>query len=225
MGETNAQRCFRAPFSVTAGSETETFFCQRTARKKQTAIQLQIHNELDESRSQEARRLAAIHARQMAEVEAQLNTLKLQQQKEEDRLREGWQQRDKLLWQRIDSVIKLEEDKVRARLESERKVREQEERKRQEEEMQRRQFEEKRLKEEEEKRKALEDATRQRMEEEKRKEEAENQRLRDEKESAERLEAEGKHRTAAGLTTPLDDWKNARKTLTVRALQYFPICY
>ncbi|KAJ7851654.1 GLE1-like protein-domain-containing protein [Mycena olivaceomarginata] len=186
----------------------------RTARKKQTAIQLQIHNELDESRSQEARRLAAIHARQMAEVEAQLNTLKLQQQKEEDRLREGWQQRDKLLWQRIDSVIKLEEDKVRARLESERKVREQEERKRQEEEMQRRQLEEKRRKEEEEKRKALEDATRQRMEEEKRKEEAENQRLRDEKESAERLEAEGKHRTAAGLTTPLDDWKNARKILT-----------
>ncbi|KAJ7851664.1 GLE1-like protein-domain-containing protein [Mycena olivaceomarginata] len=160
---------------------------------------------LDKLRLQEARRLAAIHARQMAEVEAQLNTLKL--------LWEGWQQRDKLLWQQIDSVIKLKEDKVWERLESERKVRKQEERKRQEEEMQS-QLEEKRLKEEEEKRKALEDATRQQMEEEKRKEEAENQHLRDEKESAEHLEAEGKHWTAAGLTTPLDDWKNARKILT-----------
>ncbi|KAF7364869.1 hypothetical protein MVEN_00357200 [Mycena venus] len=182
----------------------------RTARKQQTAIQLQIHDELDKARSEEARRLAALHARQMAEVQAQLTTLKLQQQKEEDKLRQGWQARDKLLWQRIDSVIKLEEDKVRARLEAERKVREQEERKRQEEEMQRRQLEEKRRKEEEDKRKAQEDAERQRMEEAKRKEDEEKQRIQDEKEKTDRLAAEGEFRKAAGLTTAQEDWRNAR---------------
>ncbi|KAJ7486218.1 GLE1-like protein-domain-containing protein [Mycena galericulata] len=186
----------------------------RIARKKQTAIQLQIHDELDQARMQESRRLAALHARQMAEVQAQLNSLKLQQQKEEDKLRQGWQERDKILWQRIDSVIQLEEDKVRARLEAERKVREQEERKRQEEEMQKRQLEEKRRKEEEDKRKAIEDEERRRIEEEKKQEDEEKQRIQDEKDKAERLAAEGGHRKAAGLTTAQEDWANARSILT-----------
>ncbi|KAJ7256808.1 GLE1-like protein-domain-containing protein [Mycena haematopus] len=186
----------------------------RTARKKQTAIQSHLQAEQDKARSLEARRLADLHTRQMAEVQAQLDNLKLKQQKEENHLRQGWQERDKLLWQRIDSVIKLEEDKVRDQLEAERKVREQEERKRQEAEMQRRQLEEKRRKEEEDKRKALEDATRERMEEEKRNAEVEKQRLQDEKDRAERLTAEGEFRKAAGLTTPQYDWKNARSILT-----------
>ncbi|KAJ7143550.1 GLE1-like protein-domain-containing protein [Mycena crocata] len=187
----------------------------RVARKQQTAMQLQIHDKLDQARVQESRRLAALHARQMAEVQAQLDSLKLQQQKEEDKLRQGWQERDKLLWQRIDSVIQLEEDKVRARLEAERKVREQEERKRQEVELAKRQAEEQRLKEEEDKRKAVEDAERERAEEEKRREDAEKQRLQAEKDRTARLEAEGEQRKAAGLTTPEDDWRNARSTLMV----------
>ncbi|KAJ7701459.1 GLE1-like protein-domain-containing protein [Mycena rosella] len=181
----------------------------RVARKQQTARQLQIHDELDQARIQESRRRAALHARQMAEVEAQLNSLKLKQQKEEDTLRKGWQERDKLLWQRIDSVIQLEEDKVRARLEAERKVREQEERKRQEEEMQKRQAEEKQRKEEEDKRKAVEDAERRRIEEEKEKEEAEKRRIQEE----ERLNTEADQRKAAGLTIAVEDWRNARRIL------------
>ncbi|KAJ7160083.1 GLE1-like protein-domain-containing protein [Mycena filopes] len=187
----------------------------RIARKKQTAIQLQMHDELDQARVQESRRLEALHDRQMAEVQAQLNTLKIQQQKEEDQLRQGWKERDKVLWQRIDSVIQLEEDKVRARLEAERKVREQEERKRQEEEMKKRQLEEQKRKEEEDKRKALEDAERERIELEKEKEEAEKQRIQHERDQADRLAAEGEHRKAAGLTTPEEDWRNARSILTV----------
>jgi nucleoporin GLE1 len=204
--------------------EIETYLLQRVARKKQTAIQLQIHDELDKARLQETRRLDALHARQMQEVQAQLSTLKLQQQKEEDKLRQGWKERDKLLWQRIDSVIQLEEDKVRARLEAERKVREQEERKRQEEEMQKRQLEEKRRKEEEEKQKAVEDAERRRLEEEKRKEDAEKQQIQDEKDRADRLAAEGDQRKAAGLTTPQDDWRNARSILMVGVTHCFPTC-
>ncbi|KAJ6584031.1 GLE1-like protein-domain-containing protein [Mycena vulgaris] len=185
----------------------------RVARKQQTAIQLQIHDQLDQARAQESRRLAALHARQMAEVEAQLGSLKLQQQKEEDKLRQGWQERDKLLWQRIDSVIQLEEDKVRARLEAERKVREQEERKRQEEEMQKRQQEEKQRKEEEDKRKAAEDAERQRIEDERKTEEAEKRRIQDEKDTQDRLNAESEQRKAVGLTVAVDDWRNARRVL------------
>ncbi|KAJ7080508.1 GLE1-like protein-domain-containing protein [Mycena epipterygia] len=187
----------------------------RTARKQQTAIQLQIHDKLDEARIHESRRRAALHARQMEEVQAQLDTLKLQQQKEEDKLRQGWQERDRLLWQRIDSVIQLEEDKVRARLEAEKKVREQEERKRQEEEMRKRQQEEKLRQDEEDKRKAAEDAERQRIEDEKKKEDAENQRIQDESDKVDRLKAEAEQRKAAGLTSAEDDWRNARSTLTV----------
>ncbi|KAF8214965.1 GLE1-like protein-domain-containing protein [Mycena galopus ATCC 62051] len=196
----------------------------RTARKKQIVIQSQIHAEQDKARSQEALRLADLHARQMADVQAQLSTLKLKQQKEEDHLRQGWKERDKLLWQRIDSGIKLEEDKVRARLEAERKAREEEERKRQEEETQRRQLEEKRRKEEEDKRKALEDATRQRLEEEKRNTEAEKQRIQDEKDRTDRLAAEEQFRKAVGLTTPQYDWQNARSILmTLKANTMKPI--
>ncbi|KAJ6611409.1 GLE1-like protein-domain-containing protein [Mycena sp. CBHHK59/15] len=180
----------------------------RIARKKQTAIQLQLDDQQDQARIQESRRLAEVHARQMAEVQAQLNTLKLQQQKEEDKLRQGWQARDKLLWQRIDSVIHLEEEKVRARLEAEKKAREQEERKRQEEEMQKRQQEEKRRQAEEEKRKAAEEAERLREEEER-------QRTQDEKDRAGRLKAEVEHRKAAGLTTAEEDWRNARSILMI----------
>ncbi|KAF7348263.1 hypothetical protein MSAN_01779900 [Mycena sanguinolenta] len=182
--------------------------------KKQTAIQSQLLAEQDRARSQESRRLVDLHSRQMAEVQTQLSNFKLKQQTEENRLRQGWQERDRLLWQRIDSVIKLEEDKVRERLEAERKVREQEERKKQEEEAQRRQLEEKRRKEEEDKRKALEEANRQRLEEEKRSAEVERQRIQDEKERTERLTAEAEFRKAAGLTTPQADWKNARSILT-----------
>ncbi|KAJ7451697.1 GLE1-like protein-domain-containing protein [Mycena latifolia] len=187
----------------------------RVARKQQKAIQLKIHDELDQARIQESRRRAALHARQMEEVQAQLNSLKLKQQTEEEKLRQGWQERDKLLWQRIDSVIQLEEDKVRARLEAERKVREQEERKRQEEEMQKRQLEEKRRKEEEDKRKAVEDEERRRKEEETKKEEAEKKRIQDEKESKERLTAEAEQRKVAGLTVAVEDWRNARQILSV----------
>ncbi|KAK7048672.1 GLE1-like protein-domain-containing protein [Favolaschia claudopus] len=185
----------------------------RTARKHQTAQQSQIYDELDKSRSEEVLRLAALHAQQLAEVQAQLNSMKIQQQREEDRLRTGWKERDKLLWQRIDSVIKLEEDKVRTRLEAERKVREQEERKRQEEEMRKREQEDKRRKDEEDKRKAQEDEARQRAEEQKQKDDAEKQRIQDEKDRADRLAAEGEHRKAAGLSTPEDDWRNARSIL------------
>ncbi|KAJ7079717.1 GLE1-like protein-domain-containing protein [Mycena belliarum] len=186
----------------------------RVARKQQKAMQLKINDELDQARTQEARRLAALHARQMEEVQAQLNSLKLKQQTEEEKLRKGWQERDKLLWQRIDSVIQLEEDKVRARLEAERKVRELEERKRQEEEMRKRELEEKQRKEEEDKRKAVEDAQRRRREEETKEAEAEKKRIQDEKERTDRLAAEADQRKAAGLTIAVEDWQNARRILS-----------
>ncbi|KAJ7274167.1 GLE1-like protein-domain-containing protein [Mycena rebaudengoi] len=176
----------------------------RTARKKQTAIQVQIHHEQDQARIQESRRLAAVHAQQMAEVQAQLDSLKLQQQREEEKLRQGWQARDKQLWQRIDYVIQLEEAKVRARLEAEQK----EEERRTKEEEDKRKAEEDRLK-------AIEDAERARVAEEKRNDDEEKQRVQDEKDKLERTAAEAEQRKAAGLTSAEDDWRNARSILMV----------
>ncbi|KAJ7213889.1 GLE1-like protein-domain-containing protein, partial [Mycena pura] len=187
----------------------------RVARKDHAAVQIKLHDERDRARVQGTRKLEALHTRQMAEVEGLLGSLKLKQQTEDEKLRQAWQERDKLLWQRIDSGIKLEEDKVRARLEAERKVREAEERKRQEEQTQKRQLEEKQRKEEEERRKAAEEAERRQKEEEKKIQDEDKLRVQEEKDKATRLEAEAGRRQAAGLTTPTEDWRNARSILTV----------
>ena len=178
--------------------------------------QTRLHDEQDRIRAAEAKRIAAHHAQQLAEVQGKLNALKLQQQAAETKLREDMKTRDKLLWQRVESVIKMEEDKVKARLEKEKKAREEEERLAKEAELKRRLEEEKKKEEEERKRKEVEDAQRLVDELKKKEEEEERARVTEEKEKTERLKAEEEERNAMGMTTAEHDWNKARDNLLVR---------
>nr|GAT49335.1 predicted protein [Mycena chlorophos] len=178
----------------------------RVARKDHAAMQAQLLSDRDKAQAQEDRRLAAIHTRQVAEVESLLSSLKIQQQKEEDTLKRGWQERDRALWARIDAGIKVEEDKVNARVEAERKAREEQEKKRAEEEARRKAEEDKKKAEEEAQKRAAEEKEKLRVEEEQR------QAQQDQERNA-RLAAEADGRKAIGLTTAEDDWRTARQIL------------
>ncbi|KAF7314635.1 hypothetical protein MKEN_00937200 [Mycena kentingensis (nom. inval.)] len=185
----------------------------RVARKDHAANQAKQLSERDKAHSQEERRLAAMHTRQLAEVEGLLSSLKIQQQKEEDTLKRTWQERDKALWARIDAGIKVEEDKVRAKLDAERKVREEAERKRAEEEARRKAEEDRKQKEAEEAKRAAEEKERLRVEGEKKKQEDERRQAQEEQDRATRLAAEADGMKSVGLTTSEDDWKAARRIL------------
>ncbi|EDR10205.1 uncharacterized protein LACBIDRAFT_318370 [Laccaria bicolor S238N-H82] len=185
----------------------------RTARKEQAMSQTRLHDEQDRIRAAEAKRIAAHHEQQLAEVQGKLNALRLQQQAAETKLREDMKARDKLLWQRVESVIKMEEDKVKARLEKEKKAREEEERLAKEAELKRRLEEEKKKEEEERKRKEAEEAQRLVDDKKKKEEEEERARITEEKEKTERLKAEQEQRNAMGMTTAEHDWNKARDNL------------
>ncbi|TFK36301.1 GLE1-like protein-domain-containing protein [Crucibulum laeve] len=192
----------------------------RTARKEISETQAHLLDEIDQTHAQEKKELAALYEKQLAEVQTQLNTFKLQQENEEAKLREGWKARDRMIWERIESVIKLEEDKVAKKLEEERKAQEEKERKRKEEEERKRLAEEKRkeeeerkAKEEEKKRKDEEDARQAEEEKRSKAEEEERQAVEEEKLKKERQEAEGEQRSGLGLSTAEEDWREARSNL------------
>ncbi|KAI0795044.1 GLE1-like protein-domain-containing protein [Abortiporus biennis] len=180
-----------------------------SARHNQSLTRSQLIQTQQTSHSKEQNRLAAIHNRQMQEVSAMMSKFKLAQQTEEQRMREIWKGRDKLLWDRVESVIKVEEEKLKVRLEEERRKREEEEKKKREAE------EQKRIEEEKKK----QHAEKLRLEAEARLKEKERERL--EKERQEQMErervaqakAEEKERKALGMTTAEDDWKRAREGL------------
>ncbi|KAF5381578.1 hypothetical protein D9615_005384 [Tricholomella constricta] len=185
----------------------------RTARKELTATQTRFHHQQDQNRTQEMQRRAAVHAQQMKEIDARLETLRMRQKVEEENLRVNSRERQRKLWEGIEGVIKAEEDKVKARLEEERKRKEEEDRKRMEEEARQKALEAKRVAEEEKK---AEEAKRAAEEKEKReKEEAEKQRLQvaEELKNVEREETEGRARNEFGMTKPAEDWKAAHDHL------------
>ncbi|KAJ7069482.1 GLE1-like protein-domain-containing protein [Mycena amicta] len=196
----------------------------RVARKDHATMQVKLLNERDKAHTEEEHRLAAIHARQLAEVEGLLSSLKIQQQREEDSLKRGWQERDRALWARIDAGIKVEEDKVRVKLDAERKVLEEQESKIREEEARKKAEEDRKRREEEETKRAAEEKERLRVEEEKRKQEDERRQAQDEQDKAARLAAEADGRKAIGITTAEDDWRMARSILlTIKADTMKPI--
>ena len=174
--------------------------CQRTAKRSLTESQNRCQNELAKARAVDLERLSDLHAQQMAEVQGYLNALGQQQQKEEQRLRDGWKARDQLLQQRIESVIKVEEEKAVKKIEEERRLKQEAEVKRRLEEENKRMEEEKRQKEEEEARKQ--------REEKQRKEAEEKHRLESQK-------AEQEQRQKLGLSIADEDWSHSRQLLHV----------
>ena len=105
MGETNAARRFRKRFHP----EYLRFIsdqAQKTARKEAAEQKLvEVQDERDTAL------LAQVHAQQMAEVEAQLKKLTMQQAAEQAKFEQSWKVREKSLWDRIEAGIKIEQDK------------------------------------------------------------------------------------------------------------------
>ncbi|KAL1705585.1 GLE1-like protein-domain-containing protein [Schizophyllum commune] len=214
MGETNAARRFRkrhhSEHLLLVSDST-----QKTARKEAAEQKLvEVRDERDTAL------LAQVHAQQMAEVEAQLKNLTMQQAAEQAKFEQSWKVREKSLWDRIEAGIKVEQDKEFARLEAERKVREEEERKRQEEENKRK--EEERKKEEEVKRKEQAEKQKKEAEEKQRQDERqrkaadeEQKRKEDQQRQADTQAAQAKDEQAKALggTTAMDDWRAARENL------------
>ncbi|KAF8632682.1 hypothetical protein AX17_004814 [Amanita inopinata Kibby_2008] len=185
----------------------------RMARKTLTESQTRWHDERDKAHAADHEKLASLHAQQMAEVQSHLNALRLQQQKEEQKLRDGWKARDQVLWERIESVIRMEENKMRKKLEEERRAKQEAETRRRLEEEKRRMEEERRRREEEDKRKKEEEVFREKDEREKKEAEEKQRRLEEEKAKSERVKAEQEQRQVLGLSTADEDWYHARAML------------
>ncbi|KAF8984490.1 GLE1-like protein-domain-containing protein [Cyathus striatus] len=160
----------------------------KTARKEVFTRETKLEEYQATLRATEAKRLADLHAKQMAEVQARLNAFQMKQKREEEQLREGWKIRDQDLWNKVEGAIRDEEEKVRKKQEEEKRKREEEERKRKEEELKRR------LKKKKE-------------EEEKQREETER------KERQEKEAKEARERKELGATTAEEDWREARSNL------------
>ncbi|KAH8103313.1 GLE1-like protein-domain-containing protein [Cristinia sonorae] len=169
-----------------------------TARQEQTAsTALRRRSEL-QSQSHQERQLAAIHTKQMEEVQAQLSNFKLMQEQTERGLKERWDKRSTAVWSSVEKVISQAEEKVRRKLEEEAERRRAEEAMRAKLLQEKKEREEKERREQEEKRKAQE-------------REAEALKLRKEQEAREAAQEE--ERKKFGLKTPLEDWQRARSTL------------
>ncbi|KIJ16218.1 hypothetical protein PAXINDRAFT_168747 [Paxillus involutus ATCC 200175] len=174
----------------------------RTARKEQSQILLQTHEQHAQRRADDLQMLAHMHEQQMTEVQTLLSALKVKQQRHINQQKMRWNEQDKVLKERVEGVIRREEEKAREILEAERKKRQEEERKRKEEQ-QRRQAEEEKKREEEEKRQKQREV-----------EEAEKRAKEEvEREKRATLEAEQQGRNLLGMTLPEEDWDHAREML------------
>ncbi|KAJ7594921.1 GLE1-like protein-domain-containing protein [Mycena floridula] len=185
----------------------------RTARSQQKASYSAFEALQHDRHSQESRRVDNHYSQQLLEVQSRLNNMRLQQQKDEEMLRENWKQRDALLWKRIEAVIKFEEDKVKARFEEEEKKRKAEEMKRRLEEEKKKAEEDAKRQDAERKKKAEEDAKREEEEEKKRDQEEQKRIAEEEAQKQQLLQAEAKQRQAVGMSSAQDDWKKARHDL------------
>ncbi|KZV71044.1 hypothetical protein PENSPDRAFT_606428 [Peniophora sp. CONT] len=175
------------------------------ARRDQATQHARAEAARESARDTISRRQAAALAAELDAVAAQLRQLSTRPNDEQRR----WAEADAARRTRVDAVIRAEEEKIRAaqaEAERARKAKEEEERKVQEA---KRAADEKRKAEEEKKRKEEEAAKeKERAEEKKRRQEelaeqaAEEQKLKGEDE-----------RNALGMTTPAQDWTEARKAL------------
>lgn len=195
---------------------------QRNARLDQGKTLKDFYEAQARHRKETEERQNAFISRQNAELTARLEQFKSARSSEEKKVLSDWEMVNRARQQTIERVIKMEEDKVRAKLEAERRVREEEEAKKRkaeeekrriEEEQKRKADEKKRKDEDEKKRKEEEDARLKREEESKKAEEEEIQRAEAEREQ--KRKAEEDQRGALGMTTPEDDFKEARNNLNV----------
>ena len=184
--------------------------------------QIRFYDQQDRFRRVESERRAAIHAKQMQEVQTIFEQFQMKFKVDEERDRENSKLREEKIRDQIETVIKLEEDKVKARLEAEKRAQEEAEQKRKEEERKRKEEEDRkkaeednRRAEEERKSKEEEEAKRKEEEQKKKKLEEEQELLEQEKLRVQREEGEKEHRRVLGMSTTAEDWSSARMLLKV----------
>ncbi|THH30972.1 hypothetical protein EUX98_g3206 [Antrodiella citrinella] len=180
-----------------------------TARQEQTASTAQRRRTQLQMQDNEDARLAAMHTRQMEEVEALLANFKMKQAQTEFSLKDKWDQRSKAVWSSVHGVIAAAEAKVLKKLEAEEAARKAEEEARQRLLQAKKAREDAARKAEEEKRQA--EALKAQQEALKAQHEAEALRLRQEREAQEKAQEE--ERKKVGLATALEDWQRARDSL------------
>ncbi|VDC00507.1 unnamed protein product [Peniophora sp. CBMAI 1063] len=176
-----------------------------TARREQEASRARAEAARESARNTISQRQAAALAAELDAVAAQLRRLSTQPTDEQRR----WAEADAARKARVDAVIRAEEEKIRAaqaEADRVRKANEEEERKAQEA---KKAAEEKRKAEEERKRKEEEAAkAKEKAEEDKRRQEE----LAEQAAAEEKLKGE-QERKQLGMTTPGQDWTEARKAL------------
>ncbi|TCD65555.1 hypothetical protein EIP91_002519 [Steccherinum ochraceum] len=169
-----------------------------TARHEQSASTAQRRRSQMQSQSHEDSRVAALHTKQMEEVQAQLMQFKLVQDQREVALKEKWDRRSRNVWNGCQEVIAAAEEKVKEKLAEEAARRKAEEEakaklvqaKKEREERERKAAEEKKQAEEEEKK---------------------AQQLKQETDA--KLQAQEQEKQKLGVSSTLEDWQRARASL------------
>ena len=183
-----------------------------TAQTERESIQAIAH-------ARAAERQAAILKREADEIARRLAQMSMRQAEDEKRLGSNWNDQQKMRRAHTEHIIQSEEEKVRARQAEERRA----------------QMEAERLRKEAEAKAAAEEL-RQREEALKAAQEAEEAKARVDREEAARkevekaelakaqaLQAQSQERDALGMTTPDQDWREARLALKVRFSVLHPI--
>jgi hypothetical protein len=187
---------------------------QKTARRAAASSQSQHTSAQATARKQEVERQAAALRREADSVANRLEELSLRQATDDKDLGTLWVDARKKRRERTESVIRIEEEKLRALHAQEHLAQIAAERLRKEAEA-KAAAEEQRNKEEAAKAaKVAEEAKAKAEEEEAARKEAESV----EQAKAKALEAQSKERNALGMTTPGQDWREARLVLKVRFL-------
>ena len=189
---------------------------KKTARRAVESAQTQWDVSQAAARELDAERQALALRKEADLVAERLAQLAILQAAEEDETKTSWNDQKKIRQAQTEGIIRSEMEKQRAKQrEEERIAKEEAERLRKEAE--RVAAEEQRKKEEAAK--AVKEAEEARAKAEK-EEAARKEAERLEQAKAEALEAQASERNALGMTTPNDDWREARLALKVRFLPY-----
>ena len=197
---------FETPFS--RGSRS----IQHTARRAILTSQNERESMQAAARVRVAERQAAALKREADEVTRRLAQISVHQEEVEKRLGNNWTDQQKLRRAQTERIIRSEEEKVRARQAEERQAQAEVERLRKEAEA-------KAAAEEQRKREEIAKAAKEAEEAKARADSLEAARKEAEKmelAKAQVLQAQSKERDALGMTTPDQDWREARLALKVR---------
>ena len=211
MGKAYAKRCTgMAPFSEPFPRAAHGI--QHTARRAVVAAQTEQESIQAAARTRVAERQAAALKREADEVARRLAQISMRQADDEKRLGNNWADQQKMRRAHTEHIIQSEEEKLRARQAEERQAQ-------LEAEHLRKEAEAKAAAEEQRKREEAAKAA-QEAEEAKAKadslEAARKEAERVEQAKAQALAAQSQERDALGMTTPDQDWREARLALKVR---------